>query len=377
VTSTLLPPATDLRALRQRVRALAENRPGIYRMIDAAGRVLYVGKAKRVRTRVLSYFHATYPDDKAARILAAASGVTWDYVASEFAAHLAELREIRRFRPPFNRHMNRRRDAVFITVGPGTGGAATRGGGTSGHAAKIGVTATVGRRDARYFGPFTSPGRAAAAVRVLNDLLGLRDCADRLPIVFAGQGDLFDAPRRAACLRYDFGTCTGPCAGLVAEAEYQRRVQAALSFLDGLAIHPIDRVVLEMTRASESRDFEAAARWREKFEHLEWLLAAGARARAAIELLTFVYRDPGTFGDDRIYLIRHGAVRASYPNPTTPIEDQAFRAVVRDELARPAPWAGRLDATTIEETLVLLSWFRRHAEALRRTEPLEAWARDA
>ncbi len=356
----LLPPCADLPVLRQRVRALAENRPGIYRMVDATGRVLYVGKAKRVRNRLLSYFNARYPDDKAARILGAASNISWEYVPSEFAAHLAELHEIRRHRPAFNHQMNRRRRAAFITVSEDA-------------APKLAVTAATGRRGVRYFGPYPSPGRAAAAVRILNDLLGLRDCRDRLPTVFAGQGDLFDAPRQAACPRYDFGTCAGPCAGLVTEAAYQARALAAVRFLAGAALQPLDQVIARMTAASDADDFEAAARWRDRFEQLEWLLAASARARAAIQLLTFVYRDVGAFGDDRAYLIRHGLVRASYPFPTTPIEREAFRAVVAEELGRPVPPAGFLDAGTLDEMLLVMSWFRRHPDALRRTEPLEEW----
>jgi excinuclease ABC subunit C len=357
--TTLLPPVADPDRLRERVKALAENRPGIYRMVDAAGRVLYVGKAKRVRNRVLSYFRAK-PEDKAARILAAASNITWDYVPSEFAAHLAELRAIRTHRPAYNHQMNRRRRAAFITV-------------SSDVAPKLAVTSATARTDVRYFGPFTSPARAAGAIRVLNDLLGLRDCKDRMPTVYAGQGDLFDAPGLAACPRYDFGTCLGPCAGLVTETAYRQRVEAAVHFLGGYAVRPIDRTVDMMTETSERQDFEAAARWREKFEHLEWLLAATARARAAIQLLTFVYRDPGEFGDERAYVIRHGLVRAAYPAPTTPIEREAFRGVVRDELERPLPPAGLLDAATLDEMLLVMSWFRKHPDALRRTEPLESW----
>ncbi|MGE0553177.1 MAG: nuclease [Gemmatimonadales bacterium] len=361
-TTTLLPPVADPALLRQRVRALAENRPGIYRMVDAAGRVLYVGKAKRVRNRVLSYFRARYPDDKAARILAAASNITWDYVPSEFAAHLAELREIRRHRPPFNLQMNRRRRAAFVVV-------------TMESAPKLLVTSSTSRRDVLFFGPFTSPGRVGGGVRVLNDLLGLRDCKDRMPAVYSGQGDLFEPPRQAACPRFDFGTCAGPCAGLVSESAYQERVTAAIHFLGGYSLRPVERAIQMMEAAAAREDFEAAARWREKFEQLEWLIAAGARARAAIQLLTFVYRDTGELGDERAHLIRHGLVRASYPFPTTPIEREAFRAVVEAELREPLPPAGLLDAATLDEMLLVMSWFRRHPEHLRRTEPLEVWTK--
>ena len=109
-------PSTDLGQLLSRVRAVAENRPGVYQMVDATGRVLYVGKAKRLRTRLLTYFRASYPDDKAARILYAASEIRWDYVPSEFAAFLGELRQIRKLRPYFNHKGNRTRRAALIKI---------------------------------------------------------------------------------------------------------------------------------------------------------------------------------------------------------------------------------------------------------------------
>src|SRR5687768_8510384 len=183
-------PSTDLDQLRRRVRGLAENRPAVYRMFDATGRVLYVGKAKRLRTRLLTYFRASYPDDKAARILYAASEITWEYVPSEFAAYLGELRQIRKFRPHFNWKGNRTRRSVLIKI---AGGAAPRvyGGGA------------IARDDIRCYGPFQSMSRMLEAVRTLNDLLGLRDCPATMPVVFAGQGDLFDQPRQAGCMRHE------------------------------------------------------------------------------------------------------------------------------------------------------------------------------
>jgi excinuclease ABC subunit C len=354
-------PATDLEQLRTRVRALAENRPAVYRMTDAMGRVIYVGKAKRLRTRLLTYFRAAYPEDKAARILYAAGDIAWDYVPSEFAAYLGELRQIRKFRPHFNYRGNVTRRSVLIKV-------------SNDPAPRVYAGASVARDDARCYGPFRSMARTLEAVRTLNDLLGLRDCTAVMPAVFAGQQDLFDQPLQAGCMRHEFGFCAGPCAGFVTQVDYRRRVETAMAFLEGRTIQPIDRVVSAMQTAAAEARFEIAARWRERFEQLEWLLAATSRARSARDLLTFVYRDPGDFGDDRVYLIRQGVVRASFPFPSTPIEREAFQAVVAAEAAAPSTPVGPLPLESIDEILLLMSWFRAHPEALRRTSPYAEWA---
>lgn len=353
-------PATDLQQLRARVRARAENRPAVYRMLDAEGRIIYVGKAKRLRTRLLSYFRAEYPDEKAARILYASHDITWEYTPSEFSAYLGELRQIKQYRPHFNYRGNLTRRSVFIKV-------------SRGPAPRVYAGETVTREDARCYGPFRSLGRTVEAVRTLNDLLGLRDCAATMPIVFSGQGDLFGATRQAACMRHEFGFCSGPCAGFVTQREYRAKLATAIAFLEGRTIRPIDRVVSGMQEASQADRFEVAVRWREKFEQLEWLLAATSRARTAVDLLTFVYRDPGTYGDDRVYLIRRGVVRATFADPTTPIETEAFRAVVAAELAKPEPAPWPLPLESVDEILLLMSWFRAHPDALRHTKLLAEW----
>ena len=100
-----------------------------------------------------------------------------------------------------------------------------------------------------------------------------------------------------------------------------------------------------MTEAAAASDFERAARWRDKFEQLEWLLAATSRARTAIDLLTFVYRDPGTFGDDRAYVVRRGVVRATYPWPDAHRADCSCRR--RRPRAGTTRWAGVAPATRV------------------------------
>lgn len=356
----LLLPTTDLPRLKRRVQALAEQRPAVYRMLSDSGRVLYVGKARQLRARLLSYFRATYPEDKAARILHAAADIQWEYVSSEFAALLAELRAIRRYRPAFNVQMNRTRRNLLIKL---SGGPAPRL-----------YTGTAVRADDRAaYGPFGSAMRAQEAVRVLNDLLGLRDCIQAMPVIFDAQADLFTTSRQAGCIRHELGTCSGPCAGFVTESDYRRRAEVAAAFLEGKAIAPLDRVIAAMSQAAAAEEFERASLWRFRFEQLEWLLAATSRARTAVDLLTFVFRDAGPFGEERAWIIRQGVVRAVYPWPATPIEREAFLAVVQQELERPMPPSWPLPLERLDEILLVMAWFRRHPDALRRTTPLTAW----
>ncbi|HVX88162.1 MAG TPA: hypothetical protein VG940_04480, partial [Gemmatimonadales bacterium] len=243
-TSLLPLPTTDLSRLKERVKKLADDRPAVYRMVDPAGRVLYVGKARKLRTRLLAYFRAKFPDDKAARILQAACDIQWDYAPSEFAALLGEIRAIRKLRPPYNVAGNRNRQALFITMMGGT-------------APRLAV-AKWPHGEERVYGPFQSGDRVREGVRVLNDLLGLRDCPPKMPMVFADQGDLFSEPRQAGCIRYDIGQCLGPCAALVTLERYHAAAVDAVSFLEARAIRPMDRVVGEMQKAAAAADFEGA-----------------------------------------------------------------------------------------------------------------------
>lgn len=359
VARTLTLPLGAGGTLRRRVAALAENRPAVYRMLDPTGRVIYVGKARRLRSRLLSYFRARYPEDKAARILQATHDLEWDYVPSEFAALLGEMRQIHRYRPVFNVRMNRARRAVFIKV---SGGAAP----------KVYVGRNPAGEDVRHYGPFLGAGRLDEAIKVLNDLLGLRDCALRMPIVYRDQGDLFAGAARAGCIRYEIGTCSGPCGGLVTETEYRRRVGEALDFIEGRALPPLDRVIEAMTGAGEAQEYERASWWRDRFDTLTWLLEACSRMQAALDSLTFVYVDPGSHGDDRAYVIRRARVCAAAPAPRTPIETEAFGALVREH-ADTATGPGPIPPQAIDETLLVLGWFRRHPGALQRTVPLGDW----
>ena len=355
-------PAT-LERLREHVREHAERRPGVYEFLDETGAVFYVGKAKIVRARLLSYFTAPWPDAKGARLIRAASAIRWRYVPSEFAALLEELRLIKRLRPFQNVHGNRTsRQTVFVKL---TGGAAP----------KLRLTTSTTDPEARYYGPFRGSRHAAEALRVVNDVLGLRDCKQGLPMVFGDQADLFAAPLAPRCLRFDLGTCLGPCAARCSADRYAGVVRVAADFLEGRTAEPIGRVLQVMSDAAESADFERAAVWREKLDAVEWLFGAVARLATALDALSFVYavRDVTGGSDDRVYLIRRGLVLAEAALPRTPIERLAFAAQVERHRDLPEPALVAHTATEMDQVLLVTSWFRQHPDAFEATTRFDRW----
>lgn len=364
----VLPAADSLEALRSRIKAEVQRRPGVYQFLDPTGGVFYVGKAKDLRARLLGYFTAPWPETKAAQLIRAAADVTWRYLPSEFAALLEELRLIARLRPFSNVRGNRtRRRIVFIKV-------------TGGPAPKLKVTEHTADRGARYYGPFQGGARTADGVRVMSDLLTLRDCAQDRPLRFADQADLFGTTTVAGCLRHELGTCLGPCAAKCSAAAYRDAVARALDFLEGRAVHPIDRVLDVMADASGAREFERAALWREKLEAVEGLFASISRLRAATDALSFVYgvpdrTSPGLGGghDDRVYLVHRGLVKAEAAWPRTPIERDAFAATLARFAGGPHGEPAARTAAEMDQLLLVMSWFRHNPDELDATTPLEEW----
>jgi excinuclease ABC subunit C len=355
----LRPPTPDeqIAVMRSHVRQNAVDRPGVYRMISSDGEIVYVGKSKRIRSRLLSYFRCVFPEDKGARILRDAEQIEWEYVPSEFAALLEELRLIKRFRPRFNVQMKRDgRNYCFIKI-------------VRGPAPKLVVVRGPGQDDASiYYGPFMGANGVAEAVRELNDVLGLRDCAADQRMNFADQPELFENfPRTPGCIRFEVKKCLGPCVGGCTVQEYDQRVALARSFLDGTDDGPIEFLRREMEGSSERLDYERAAVLRDKLKRLEALRGQFARLRFAVETLSFAYTVPGENGDDRIYLIRRGRVRAETAMPKTPDAAAHLAGLIGDVFGVHERATSQIPTHEIDELLLLSSWFRRFPDELERT----------
>jgi excinuclease ABC subunit C len=207
-------------------------------MIDPNGELIYVGKAKLLRSRLLSYFSGRSHDPKAGRILEQTRTIVWEYAPSEFAALLRELELIRRWRPRLNvQGQPHRRRRTYLCLGrkPAPYAFLTR-------RPPAGVTA--------YFGPILAGPRALEAVRRLNDWFQLRDCPQAQKMHFADQGELFPILRAAGCLRHEIGTCMGPCAGACTWPAYQVQMRRARAFLAGKDSTPLEKLEADMKAAA-------------------------------------------------------------------------------------------------------------------------------
>ena len=365
VKKLLLTPKTSddvVADMRAHVRATAKDRPGVYRWLSGDGEVVYVGKSKRLRARLLSYFRCA-SDEKGARIVREAVRIEWEYTPSEFAALLEELRLIKRFRPRLNVAMKRdARHFAFIKL-------------TRGPAPKLLVVRGAGADDAQiYYGPFHGAQRVSEAVRELNDALALRDCRLDQPMHFADQPELFQIfPRTPGCIRHEIKKCLGPCVGGCTASEYDERVRLVRSFLDGNDDGPMETLRAEMQAASDVMDFERAASLRDKLQRLEGLREQFIRFRFAVETLSFVYTVPGHEGDDRVYLIRRGRVRGEYLLPSSERERIELLEMVQNVFDPVERDSAQVPSHEIDELLLLSSWFRRFPAELARSRGASAF----
>jgi excinuclease UvrABC nuclease subunit len=344
-------------SLQAQVKAEVRKRPGVYRMVSPDGEILYVGKAKDLRTRLLGYFRAAFPAEKSARIIREAGEVQWDYHPSEFAALIEELRLIKKFRPRLNVMMKRdARHFAFIRV-------------TTGPAPKFMVVRGAGNDEhGTYFGPFHGAWQLEEALRELNDVLGLRDCRLDQPMHFSDQRELPVGPvRTPGCIRFEIGKCLGPCVSGVSQRQYKARFSVARDFLEGRQDSPLNTLREAMEESSDRMEFERAAQLRDKMQRLESLREQFERLRFAVESLSFVYTVPGHGGDDRSYVIRRGRIRAELPAPQSVDEHNTLAGRAAEIFAPSELKSTTVPAHEVDELMLLSSWFRKFPAELERT----------
>jgi excinuclease ABC subunit C len=342
-----------VRALRESVRAGAQNRPGVYRMLGPDGQLIYVGKSVQVRGRLMSYFRADR-GEKAADIIGSTQRIEWDYVPSEFASLLLEMALIRRHRPPYNWEHKHERAYCFIKL---TREAAPR---------LLPVNYASDDRSL-YYGPYTGRQHVREALRELCDVMQLRDCGSHVPIRFADQTELFAHEETPRCIRADLKRCLGPCAARCNEHQYLEHVQIARRFLDGDVDRPLVLMQERMQQAAQRTNFEYAAELRDRAQRLRDVRDGLLALRSSLANLSFMYRVPGFAGDDRIYMVRAGSIRAEVAAPRTPAEGARLAARAREVYTGPDPLRMGVPPHKVAEILLIARWFRLRPEERERT----------
>jgi excinuclease ABC subunit C len=233
------------RAAILRYGKLAPGAPGVYRMIDAAGDVLYVGKAKNIKKRILAYARPTGHMPRIERMISATATIEFVSTATETEALLLEANLIKRLRPRFNVTLRDDKSFPYILI-------------TGGHTAPQ----ILKHRGARthpgdYFGPFASAGAVNRTITALQRAFLIRSCSDAV----------YDS-RTRPCLLHQIKRCSAPCTGEIAPTDYAELVREARAFLSGRS-HAVKQLLArEMDAASAALDFERAAVYRDRLAAL-------------------------------------------------------------------------------------------------------------
>jgi len=234
----------------KRLVASLPRRPGVYRMYDASGELIYVGKAVSLRDRVGSYFSTRAQSVKVAVMIRRVIRIEVTVVDSELDALLLECNLIKAHRPRYNVILRDDKSFPYILC-------------TSSHEfPRLQFWRGLRRPPGRLFGPFPNAALVKDALQHLQKVFRIRNCRDS-----------FFAHRSRPCLQYQIGRCSAPCVELISAADYDRDLQAALRVLEGRSDELAIELRAAMATLSEQRRFEEAARVRDQLAGLQELQA--------------------------------------------------------------------------------------------------------
>ncbi len=239
--------STDLKAI---IASLPES-PGIYKYYDAAGVLMYIGKAKSLKKRVSSYFNKNhYENRKTAVMVSKIANIEFTLVESEMDALLLENALIKRYQPRFNISLKDDKTYPSIII-------------KKEKFPRIFYTRNIIKDGSEYFGPYASGNMMHTLLDLIKSTYSFRTCALNLT------EKNINAGKFRACLEYDIGNCAAPCIGLQTEEDYNEHVKAAKSLIRGQLHEAKQQLKLKMQTAATEMKFEVAGRYKKKLDSLE------------------------------------------------------------------------------------------------------------
>ena len=265
------------------------HRPGVYRMLNAKHKVLYVGKARDLKKRVSSYFHRTQTSPKTAALMALVTNVEVTVTNTEAEALILEYNLIKRHKPRFNVTLRDDKSYPYIYVS------------TNQKFPRLQFHRGPRKGKGRYFGPYPSTSAVRQTLNELQKLFMVRQCQDS-----------FFRNRSRPCLQYQIKRCTAPCVDLITREQYAIDIDAAIDFLDGKNQSVVNTFVARMDEASANQDYEQAARFRDQIARLKEVEARQLVSRMANKDLDILgFASNGAIHVVTVMFIRNGAVIGS------------------------------------------------------------------
>lgn len=334
---------------RRAIRSSVPVVPGVYGWLDDRGQLVYVGKSKSLRSRLISYFAKSPTDEKMLRIRQRGRSLVWEPNCHELLALIREQELIDRWRPIYNSEgqPDKRRPA-FLCI-------------SNDRAPKAFLSRNSSESAQEIYGPIIGTSELRETITSFNYVFQLRDCPDKTKMRFGNQLQLFESAYSPGCLRYELSSCPAPCTSACTVGNYQANVQAAIGFLNGSR----SKVVIanleeQMFQAAGRQAYEKAIVLRTQWKQMQWLNNRLHALRVARQQLHGIIRFRGFYNRSVWLILNEAGIEAC-------LDDRDLSRRSNNEIQMKPPTHKLMPNSSLAVNwhVLLMRWFKKNKEQLK------------